>query len=419
MKYRLFFTLLLCFGLLWNSCKDEEETVCPPYSVRWQAPAQMGDIAWLFVNDEAGQLLMEQEATPQSTVELVTEECGEAYELSFLSVGMETVDDGGSTRQETVYRLTTVVGAPQGFQWDTLALLPLEEWEISVDKVSSLQRLVWPAERRDVFQGDIVLDPGADVLGFSIPARADEAAYFELSANEELSPRALFFPSLEGGSLTANFDQLPAVADLGEVTLPNAADWRYSLYGLTDSTQALVDYSSQPDLVSGSFNPQAPATGISQYRLRVEQPAFFEGLPYMARAYDFVPNGFPIALPADFPDFTYQRTDDQLEVSTLANEPLVYQIRIFDYTGPGPWLDWTIYGTPAELATFKLPDWPASVEAQREQLLGEGRATAIHISGKRFQSNADYQTFLQALAEKDTTWPWTEGLVERSVLQDY
>jgi hypothetical protein len=420
MKYRLLFTLLLSFGLLWNGCKDkEEETVCPTYSASWQAPAQAGTLGWLFVSDEEGRLLAEEPASPQSLVEVVTESCSDAYTLSFLSIGPETVDDDGSSRQETVYRLTTVIDAPQGFRWDTLALAPVDEWEVSVANVNSLEQLVWPAERRDIFQGDIVLDPASNTLGFSIPARADEAAYFEIRANQELEPRGLFFPSVSTSSLMADFEQLPTVLGLGEVTLPNTANWRYSLFGLTDSTQTLVDYANQPDLVNGSFIPDAPASGISQFRLRVEQPDFYENLTYSSRTYDFVPGSFPIDLPTGFPEYAYQRTNDQIEIITFGNNPVVYQVRIFDYTGPGPWLDWTIYGTPEDLANFRLPDWPSSVATEREQLIGENRPTAINILGKRFQSNTDYQAFLQALASKETRWPWEQGLIERTVIWNY
>lgn len=420
MNYRVILIAALCTSLFWAGCKEKaEDIVCLPYNAAWQAPAQTGDIAWLFVSDEEGRLLLEEQAEARSVVDIVTEECSDSYTLSFVSVGQETVTDGGNPRQETVYRLTTIVDADRGFRWDTLSLAPLEEWEVSVANITSLERLVWPAERRDVFQGDIVLDPAADVLGFSITARGDEAAYFELSANGALIPRGLFFPSLANNDLSANFNSLLPVFALGEVELPNTANWRYSLYGFTDSTHTLLDYSSQPDLVNGSFVPRASTAASGRYRLQVEEPAFYEELTYNARTYDFITSGFPIDLPTDFPEYAYQRKDDQLEIITLGNAPLVYQVRIFDYTGPGPWLDWTIYGTPEALANFKLPDWPESLATQRELLLGEGRATVITIRGKRFRSGVDDRDFLRALSEKNTRWPWEQGLMERTVIWDY
>ena len=132
-----------------------------------------------------------------------------------------------------------------------------------------------------------------------------------------------------------------------------------------------------------------------------------------------MPGSFPIALPTRFPEYAYQRTNDQIEIITFGNNPVVYQVRIFDYTGPGPWLDWTIYGTPEDLASFRLPDWPSSVATEREQLIEGDKPTAIRIMGKRFQSNTDYQAFLQALASKETRWAWEQGLIERSVIWNY
>jgi hypothetical protein len=404
---------------LWPGCKDDDNTTCEPYAASWQLPAKAIDLAWVFISDEDGQLLLEQSAGAQDDADILTEECADARTLSTLTIGSTTVTDDGTPRTETLYQLTTVVDAPNGFDWDTLTLLPLQEWEVTINNVSSLERLFWPAEGRATFQGDIVLDPAADVLGFAFDARGDEAAYFELTANGDGFPKGIFFSRVDSSSLIANYNAAPLIFGLGTVNLPDNNNWQYNLYGEADGAQALLDYPSQPDLVSGSFSPRSPSVGVDRHRLRVNRPTSFNGMAYDALAYDFIPSGFPITLSNNFPVFDYQRTGEQLAITTSSDAPLVYEIRIFDYTGPGPWIDWTIYGTPEALSSFLLPDWPSMVAAQRSQLLGAGRSTAIQIRGLQLQSNVTYADFLDALANKNQNWLWEEGLVERSIIADY
>jgi len=405
---------------IWPGCRDGDSTSCEPYSASWQLSATATDLAWVFISDEDGQLVAEQSAEAQDDVDISTEECADAHTLSALTIGSATVNDGGNPRTETLYRLTTVLGAPNGFDWDTLALLPLQEWEVTIGNVTSVERLVWPAERRATFQGDIILDPAADVLGFAINARGDEAAYFELTANSNVMPRAIIFPRIDSSTLSADYSTAPSTSNLGAVNLPDNNDWQYSLYGLVDDAIALMDYPRQPDLVNGSFNPTGLLSSrVDRYRLRVNRPAFYNGIAYDALAYDFSPSGFPINLTAIPSIIDYQRTDEELSITTPANTPLVYEVRIFDYTGPGPWIDWTIYGTPEALSSFLLPDWPGMVTAQRDQLLGAGRSTAIQIRALQVQSNASYIDFLDALASKNQQWLWEEGLIEWSTITDY
>jgi len=414
---------LLCLSLLaalaWAGCSSEEDNDCVPFSASWQTPAAERSTQWLFLSDEQGGLLQAQEVQAQNSFAISTEGCQQQLTLSYLSVGETEVLESGNPRTETVYRLTTLLEAPAGFAWDTLAQAPPARYPIAVRNVESVEQLVWPAERRDVFQGNQFLDPAANLLSFEIQAEPASAAYLRIRANGEPTERGLFFPALGSDTLTADYNTLPAVGESSPVDLPNGGNWRYELYGIEEEAEALLDYSNQPDLVSGSFAPLLPAGGTPSYRLRAEEVRFFEGIAYAPYLYDVQGNGLPERVAASEADFSLQRQEDQLQVTTKAGAPLAYCIRIRTFRGPGPWLDWTIYGQPEALADVKLPDWPDTLAAQRQVLLGTGNEKLFSVSAKSFLSQVDYQEFLQALGRKEPGWQSENGLLERTKVRQW
>ena len=109
-----------------------------------------------------------------------------------------------------------------------------------------------------------------------------------------------------------------------------------------------------------------------------------------------------------------ERAGDALSVSTTGDTPDLYVLRIIDYQGAGPWLNWTIYGTAREFERLVLPQWPEVFAANRSVLLGNGRQTVALLSARSYDSRPTYGQILEAIAQQQTHWEAEQGMLERT-----
>lgn len=418
-RFSLF--VLMLAALFWAGCQnDDDDNGCASYEVEWQTPVLIGNINWVFLADESGKILQQARAGSQESYTLSLTGCDRPASLTFLSARTETVNDESSLRDEIVIELTTVLRPPSGLRWDTLAQQPTTDWAIAVANVSSLEDLRWPAENSDVFQGDIFLDPAADLLSFNIQVPEGQPVFLSIRANNETTPRGIWVPSTELGQLSFDYNELLPLTEQGPVGLPNLALWRYFIYGEGPSGQSLVDFPVQPDFVTGEFRPSLPSEGPEGLRMRMEEAREFRSYPYLVHVYD--ESGLP-SLPASFDLLeslsSTDRSGDTLRVSVLDPAPTVYKLELVDYRGIGPWLRWTIYGSPEDMASFVLPDWTEGLENIRQSTLAPGRQTLALLTIKQYGSGAAYEQFVEALFRKDTDWEARQRLVQRTNASQY
>jgi hypothetical protein len=341
----------------------------------------------------------------------MAEQCTDRPNLNLLEIASTVAPDNTN---RTVFNLTTVLNAPDGLSWDTLPAPRPEQWEVAVSGVSSLDELLWPAQSKELFTGDIFIDPAADLLSFALQVPEAAPAYATLQANGEAMPRYLWAPAAGPEAFSFDYDALPAPVQAGPIGLPNAGNWRYRVFGLAPNGEAVLDYSSTPDLVSGSFAPLLPASLPDGFRLLAREENTFEGLPFAANRYNKVVSTLPGSIAASNAIFSMERAGDTLSVSTTGDTPDLYVLRIIDYRGAGPWLNWTIYGTAQDFDRLVLPQWPEVFEANRSALLGNDRQTVALLSARSYDSRPTYGQVLEAIAQQQTHWEAEQGMLERT-----
>lgn len=414
-RFSLF--VLMLAALFWTGCQndDDDNGNCPPYELEWHTPSLQSGENWLFLSDESGTLLSETTVEGQDVYRLSLNDCRETVNVNFLATRMDSVKDGGVLRTETFLELTTILDAPSGLVWDTLAQPPKVKWDIAIANVSSLESLLWPAESKEIFGGDIFLDPAANLLSFSIQVPEGWPAYLTIQANGDAQPRGVWIASAEEGQLTFDYNQLMPLVEQGPVALPNGSNWRFAVHGEGPSGEAMLDYASLPDFVSGAFNAQLPASGPEALRLQAWENRNFQDFAYSVHLSDQAGlANLPAAIQLPASGFSLERAADSLRVRAMSAGPTVYVLELTDYRGPGPWLRWTIYGSPSSMENFVLPNWPMPLEGTRSSLLANGRQTVAVLTAKQYASGATYSQFIEALAAKDTLWESRQGLLQRS-----
>ncbi len=408
-RFSLF--LILAVGL-WTGCnKDDNEQDCTPPEYTWNTPTFESEGNWIWITDESGEVIARTEAESQSRVLLTAEQCIERPGLNLLQITSTTAPDNMA---RTVFNLTTLLRAPTGLIWDTLPVPEAREWEVAVSGISELDEVLWPAQSKELFTGDIFLDPAADLLSFALQLPDTFPAYATILANGESTPRYLWTPSAETGAFTFDYPTLPTPVQPGPIGLPNAGNWRYRVFGLAPNGEAVLDYSSMPALVNGSFNPLLPASLPDGFRLLVQEENTFEGLPFAANRYNKVVSTLPGNIPISGSAFSMERTGDTLSVSTTGDTSDLYVLRIIDYRGAGPWLNWTIYGTAQDFERLILPQWPEVFAANRSALLGNGRQTVALLSARSYDSRPAYGQVLEAITQQQTHWEAEQGMLERT-----
>lgn len=413
----LFFLIVLL-----AACKDEgADENCAPWDIEWQSRAFPGD-AYLWLSGEDGEWQASLKLTPQLNEALATEQCEGPVHLSYLEVRPEVVKEGSNTRTETVYELTTWLDVPTGFSRDTAARAPLREWPVAIGNVSSLQSLIWPEDNLQAFSGNIFLDPAAELLSFAIQVPDTLPAYAFLQANGEALPRYFWVGKAQDSAFVLDYEALPQLMYEAPVQLPNTANWFYEIYGEGENGQALIDFASMPDLVSGSFAPRVPVAGISGFRLKARQVGDYQGWPYAPNAYDRSGSRIPESVPALPSAPGMARNGDTLQVGLFNGsfEALTaYEVQLVDFRGEGPWLRWTIIGSVEGMARLVLPQWPEALSAARAQLLAPGRQTIALIGAKAYESQPAYQALLEAWMQGDEGWESRQGLTQRTAAQDF
>lgn len=407
--YLLF--LILAIGL-WSGCnKDDDDQDCTPPEYTWNTPTFESQGNWLWVTGASGGMVSLTEAQSQSKVLLQAGQCLEKPDLNILQITSATAADSTA---RTVYNITTMLRAPDGLALDTLPVAGPVEWEVAVSSVTELDEVLWPAQSKELFNGDLFIDPAADLLSFALQIPEGAPAYATVQANGEMTPRYLWVPSAEAGAFLFDYSTLPSPVQNGAIGLPNTGLWRYRVFGQAPSGEAVLDYSSMPDLVSGSFEPLVPASLPDGFRLLVEEENTFEGFPFAANRYNKIAGSLPGSIPAPVVQFNLERTGDTLTVSTTGDAPDLYTLRIIDYQGPGPWLNWTIVGTAADFERLVLPQWPGLLAANRSALLGNGRQTIALLSARTYDTRPAYEQILEAFAQQRAHWEAEQGMLERT-----
>lgn len=403
--------LILAIGL-WSGCnKDDDDQNCTPPAYTWNTPTFEGQGNWLWVTDTSGAIVSRTEAQSQSSVLLQADQCVENPGLNMLHITSATAPDNTA---RTVFNLTTLLRAPDGLIWDTLAAAGPVEWEVAVNSVSELEELLWPAQSKEIFNGDIFIDPAADLLSFALQVPAEAPAYATVQANGEMSPRYLWAPAAEEGAFFFDYNTMPTPVQYGDIGLPNTGNWRYRVFGLAPGGEAVLDYSSMPDLVTGSFNPTIPGSLPGGFRLLAEEENNYEGLPFAANRYNKIAGTLPGSIPALEVQFNLERASDTLRVSTTGEAPNLYALRIIDYRGAGPWLNWTVYGTAQDFERLVLPQWPEVLAANRSAMLGNGRQTVALLSARSYDTRPTYEQILEAFAGQSVHWEAQQGMLERT-----
>lgn len=409
-RFSLFFILA---AALWSGCnKDDDDTQgCTPPEYTWNTPAFEGQGHWFWATDATGEVVSQVEVEGQGSFLLRPEACIEQPSLNLLQI-TSTIAPDSTTR--TVFDLTTLLNAPSGLVWDTLPVKVPATWEIAVEGVTSLEELLWPAERKAVFSGDIFIDPAADLLSFALQVPEGAPAYATVRANEEEAPRYIWVEAAEPGAFSFIYNNLARPEPAAPIGLPNAGNWRYRVFGQGPSGEAILDYSSMPDLVSGSFSPALPASLPNGFRLLAQEENTFEGLPYSANRYNKVIGTLPGSIPAYGSPSSLERAADTLRIAATGDAPDVYVLQIIDYRGEGPWLRWTIYGTPQDFDELVLPQWPEVFANNRSDLLSSGRQTVALLSARSYDTRPPYGQILEALAGQQANWEAEQGLLERT-----
>ncbi|MEQ8703036.1 MAG: hypothetical protein RIC19_03905 [Phaeodactylibacter sp.] len=408
---RLSLLLILAIGL-WSGCnKDDDDQDCTLPVYTWNTPTFESQGNWFWLTDAGGEIRARTMAESQSSVLLQPESCTEQPNLNFLQITSTAAADNTA---RTVFNLTTLLNAPDGLVWDTLPAPAPVEWEVAVNGVSSLETLLWPAESKEIFGGDIFIDPAADLLSFALQVPEGAPAYATIQANGEGTPRYLWAASANDDAFTFEYNTLPIPVEAGPISLPNTRSWRYRVFGQGPDGEAVLDYSSMPDLVSGSFAPLVPASLPGGFRLLAQEENTFEGLPFSANRYNKIVGALPGSIPATGAQFNLERAADTLRVSTTGDAPAVYVLQITDYRGEGPWLRWTIYGTPEMFENLVLPQWPEVFANNRSALLGSGRQTLALLSARFYDTRPAYGQIIEAQAQQLPHWEAEQGLLERT-----
>ncbi len=413
-RFSRLFILLALFATFGCGSESDDDASCLPATFRWNTPYFSGAGSTMFLTDENGALTAQLSVESQGQFDLATDACPGRSDLSLLYVSTATVEEGGNQREVSVFNLTTVLGATDGLVWDTLPQAAPVPWEVAVSEVNSLEALRWPAAQQEPFGGDAFIDPQADLLSFGIRVPEGAPAYATVRANGEAQERSIWVGEAREGAFSFAYNDLPSPQPFGPVDLPNGGNWRFWMYGQGPFGEALLDYSFLPDLVSGSFGLRLPATGPEGFRLLVEESNTFEGYTYAANRYNQLLDDVPASIPASGAQFSLERTADTVQVSTTAGPPDVYRLRILAEEGEGPWLHWTIYGSPQQFETLVLPQWPALLTATRNNFLGGGQQVVALLSAMTFDRPASYDAFIEAKARKTINWEAEQGLLERT-----
>lgn len=408
-RFLLFLILAVAF---WSGCnKDDDSQNCTPPSYSWNTPSFEGQGNWFWAADPQGTVLTSQEVESQGRFMLQTETCTERPSLNFLQFSSTTAADNTN---RTVFNLITMLNAPSGLTRDTLPVAAPVNWEVAVSGVNSLEALLWPAESKEVFNDDIFIDPAADLLSFALQIPEGAPAYATVQANEEATARYLWVEEAAANAFSFEYSNLPSPELVPPVSLPNDGNWRYRVFGQAPFGEAVLDYSSMPDLVSETFSPLLPASLPNGLRLLVQEENTFAGLPYSANRYNKIVGALPGNVLASDAQFNLGRTVDTLRVSTTGEAPEVYVLQIVDYQGEGPWLRWTIYGTAQDFEFLVLPQWPEVFANNRSVLLGNGRQTVALLSARSYETRPAYAQILEALARPQMNWEAEQGLLERT-----
>lgn len=414
--YRLSLFFILTALLLAFACNQEDDdgAPCPSATFTWNTPHFSGAGSTMFLTDENGALLDRLDVESQGQFALSTEACPGRFDLTLLKVSTTTVAEGGSPREVSIFELTTILGAAHGLVWDTLAQSPAATWEVAVSEVNSLEALRWPAAQQEPFGGDAFIDPQAHLLSFGIQVPEGAPAYATVRANGEAQERSIWVEEAREGQFSFAYDDLPNPQPFGPIELPNNGNWRFRIFGQGPFGEALLDYSYLPDLVSGSFGLRLPEEGPDGFRLLVEEANTFEGYAFSANRYNQLVDGLPARLPVSSAQFSLEREGDTVQVTTTAAPPEVYRLRIVEETGDGPWLHWTVLGTPEQMKAFVLPQWPELLSVTRATFLGGSRSPVALLSALSFERPPGYEAFIEAQARKTPNWEAAQGLIERS-----
>ena len=408
-RYPLF--LLFFSIIIWSGCNNDDDSDCAPPLYNWNTPVFESQGNWLWVTDESGNIVARSEASSQSSNELQLDDCVEHPQLNLLQIGSVL---GPDNTGRTVFNITTILNAPDGLTWDTLPQPKPTEWEVAVNGITSLEELLWPADSKVLFSGDVFIDPAADLLSFALQVPDSSPVYATIKANGEASPRYIWVDSAGLGSFAFNYDNLPSPAERGPIMLPNTSNWRYRLFGQSETGEAVIDYASMPDLVSNSFTVSLPTTLVNGFRLLAQEENTFEGLPYSANRFNKIVNSMPESIPASATQIDFERSGDTLSISTVNAPPNLIVLKIIDYKGDGPWLDWTIIGAPEDFEQLILPGWPEVFANNRLGLLGENRQSVALVSARTYDTRPEIGQIIDALASKDTLWEANQGLLERT-----
>lgn len=404
--------------LLFSNCKKDEGDSCTGAEVVWFTPTLPGGDNWLWFSDEKGELLEVAEVESRDRYRLSTDACAETYSLSFLQQYRRPALIGGQVVEVEVYELETYIGLPDGLQFDTLiTAAPLRAF--ALEGIQTVEELLWPAESKETFSRDIYIDPNADLLSFEIPVPDGQPAFLTIRANGDAETRFIWVDAVDEFDYTFAYSGLQRLEPYGPVGLPNNGNWRYSVRGLGEFGSTVLDYSSTPDLVQFEFGAALPpADVVRAFQLTARQESFHNGQVFYPIHYEKEAPGLPDAIPSPAFDFDFQRPDaNRIQVVMQQGEVQAVQVQFYDNAanaGSGPWLRWTLIGSPASMADYTLPQWPDAVQGARNALLAQNRNTPLIATAKAYDSKPTFRQVLEAIARKDTGWEAAQGLLSRS-----
>lgn len=402
---------------LLSACKKDNGP-CNGAEIVWYTPTLQGEDNWLWLSDEKGAVLEAKAAESRERYRLSTEDCAKTYNLTFLQKYRRPALVGNQLVQVEVYELLTYTDISDGLQFDTLiTAAPIRAF--AVEGIQTVEELLWPAESKEAFNRNIYIDPDAGLLSFEIPVPDGQPAFLTIRANGEAQTRFIWVDAADQDDYTFAYDGLQLLEPYGPASLPNNGSWRYTIRGLGMFGSTVLDYSSLPDLVQYEFGAALPpADVVRAFQVVARQESFHSGVAFNPVHYEKEGPGLPAAIPAPAFDFDFRRpATGQIQVEMIQGEAQALQVQYYDSAvnaGSGPWLRWTIVGSPDALISFNLPQWPDALAGIRDGLLDEGRNTPVFVTAKAYDSKAPYRQLLEARAGQDTGWEAAQGLLARS-----
>ena len=412
-RQALIFLLMFSFHFTCN--KNDDSGACGKFDARLQAPATPGPSFWILLSDEKGALLDARRAEAAGGYSVSTRECAGRYDFTIIQRREEEVAIGGNPATVAIYEATTFLDVADGLEFDRRDPGQGELRDFSIEGVQSLELLLWPEESLQSFGRDAFIDQAVQRLSFEIPVYEGDPAFLIIRANGEAENRFLWVNAVDRYSFTFDYGALDRLEPFGPIALPNDAPWRYFVDGVGEFGATRLDYSSLPDQVFFEFGTALPpADTVRAYRLTAREERFKNGGLFFPVYFEKELPGMPAAIPEPEVDFTLQRNSrESFQANVTEGQPTALALFLHDNAsnaGQGPWLRWSVYGSPEAMADFRLPPWPAELSAARADLLAEGRQTPVIMRAFTYDSQPTYRQFLDARAAREEGWDAQQGL---------